>query len=76
MKKLFLVVLMIFLLGILSDSVEARIVKVKGYYKPSSGTYIQSHYKTSPNKSKFDNWNTKGNINPMTGKKGTVNPFK
>lgn len=49
--------------------------KVKGYTK-KNGTYVAPHYKSTPNKSKFDNYSTKGNINPYTGKKGTVNPFK
>lgn len=49
--------------------------KVKGYTK-KNGTYVVPHYKSTPNKSKFDNYSTKGNINPYTGKKGSVNPFK
>ena len=57
-------------------TVEAKTVKVKSYYKPSTGTYINSHYKTSPNKSKIDNFSTKNNYNPYTGKKGTVNLYK
>jgi len=34
------------------------------------------HYRTSPNKSRLDNWSTKGNINPSTGRRGTVDPWK
>ena len=49
--------------------------KVKGYTK-KNGTYVAPHYKSSPNKSKLDNFSTKGNVNPYTGKKGTVNPYK
>jgi len=77
MKKL-LATILISLALILSTSsfVEARTVRVKGYYKPSTGTYVQPHYKTSPNRSKWDNYSTKGNINPYTGKRGTVNPWK
>lgn len=56
------------------ESVDAA-QRVKGYTK-KNGTYVAPHYKSSPNKSKFDNYSTKGNINPFTGKKGTVNPFK
>lgn len=55
-------------------SVEA-LKRVKGY-TTKRGTYVAPHYKSSPNKSKLDNYSTKGNINPFTGKKGTVNPFK
>ena len=38
------------------------------------GTSVQSHRRTNPNRSKSDNWSTKGNVNPHTGKKGTKNP--
>ncbi len=62
--------------ALLVSSVEAKTVKVKSYYKPSTGKYIDSYYKTSPNKTKADNYSTKYNYNPYTGKKGTVNPYK
>ena len=58
----------------LVPSVEA-LQRVKGFTK-KNGTYVPPHYKSSPNKSKFDNFSTKGNVNPFNGKKGTVNPFK
>lgn len=76
MKKLLIVLTL--LIGILSfsASADARTTRVRGYYKPSTGSYVAPHYKTTPNRSKFDNFSTKGNYNPYTGKKGTVNPFK
>ncbi len=52
---------------------EAKVVQVKGYVKKSTGTYVAPSFKTSPNKSKLDNYSTKGNTNPYTGKKGTKN---
>lgn len=57
-----------------APSAEA-LQRVKGY-TTKKGTYVAPHYKQSPNKSKFDNFSTKGNYNPYTGKKGTVNPYK
>lgn len=76
MKKLLLMLAL--LIGVLSfsASADARTTRVRGYYKPSTGSYVVPHYKTTPNRSKFDNFSTKGNYNPYTGKKGTVNPFK
>lgn len=50
--------------------------RVRGYYKPSTGTYVQPYYRSSPNRSTFDNWSTRGNYNPYTGKSGTQSPFK
>jgi hypothetical protein len=40
-------------------------------YTRKNGTHVQAHYRTSPNHTKSDNWSTKGNVNPYTGKKGT-----
>jgi hypothetical protein len=57
------------------NSANAK-TSVKGYIKPSTGHYVMPHYRTSPNSSRFDNWSTKGNINPYTGKKGSASPFK
>lgn len=76
MKKLLLVLALF--IGVLSFSVsaEARTTGVRGYYKPSTGKYVAPHYKTTPNRSKFDNYSTKGNYNPYSGKKGTVNPYR
>ena len=59
-----------------SASVEAKTISVKGYYKPSTGRYVAPSYRTSPNNYKFDNYSAKGNYNPYSGKKGTVNPYR
>ena len=76
MKK-YILVLMLFV-GLLSfsASAEAKTVRVKGYYKPSTGSYVSPSYRTSPNKYKIDNYSAKGNYNPYSGKKGTVNPYR
>ena len=46
---------------------------VNGYTK-QNGTYVEPHMQTNPNNTKNDNWSTQGNVNPYTGKAGTVNP--
>jgi hypothetical protein len=43
---------------------------VKGYTR-ADGTKVQGHYRTNPNSTRNDNYSTKGNINPHTGKAGT-----
>ncbi len=48
---------------------------VKGYTK-KDGTYVAPHFRTTPNDKKIDNYSSKGNVNPYTGKKGYVDPFK
>ena len=49
---------------------QAKDVHVKGYTK-KDGTYVAPYTRTSPNHTKSDNYSTKGNVNPYTGKEGT-----
>ena len=43
---------------------------VRSYVK-KNGTYIRQHHKTSPDHTQRNNYSTKGNVNPYTGKPGT-----
>lgn len=47
---------------------------VRGYTR-SDGTYVQPHYRSSPDGNVWNNYSTKGNVNPYTGKRGTVDPY-
>ncbi len=47
---------------------------VRGYTK-KDGTYVAPHRRSAPDKSKANNWSTKGNVNPYTGKDGTKDPL-
>ena len=38
-----------------------------------SGTYVAPSRATNPNGTRSDNYSTKGNVNPYTGKEGTKN---
>lgn len=58
--------------GTAGTSSQSR-VHVNGYTK-KDGTYVAPHDRTQANHSKSDNWSTKGNVNPDTGKKGTKDP--
>ncbi len=55
-------------------SAQKSDVFVNGYLK-NDGTYIQPHFRTTPNNSMFDNYSTKGNYNPYTGKPGWIDPY-
>ncbi len=44
--------------------------QVKGYTK-KDGTVVQPHQRTNGNKTETDNYSTKGNSNPYSGKKGS-----
>jgi hypothetical protein len=56
-----------------SHSFDGGSVRVRGYTK-KNGTYVAPHRRTRPNSTRGDNWSTKGNINPYTGKEGTKEP--
>jgi hypothetical protein len=66
--KLLLGLVMFFLSGISMAQVH-----IKGYTK-KDGTYVAPHERTAPDSTKNNNYSTKGNINPYTGKAGTVDP--
>lgn len=71
MRKIICVNLLMLFLGI--GYAYARDVRVGGYIR-KNGTYVQPHIRTTPNSSYFDNYSTKGNVNPYTGQTGHVNP--
>ena len=76
MKKLIAGFALALFLFVSAGSAEAKTVRVNGYYKPSTGHYVAPYYKTSPNKTKLDNYSTRGNYNPYTGKTGTKNIYR
>lgn len=45
---------------------------VRGYTR-KDGTYVQPHYRSSPDGNPYNNWSTRGNVNPYTGEPGTRN---
>ena len=45
-------------------------------YTKKDGTHVDSHRATDPDKSKRNNYSSKGNVNPNTGKAGTKDPDK
>ena len=48
-------------------------VPVRGHYR-SDGTYVPGHWRSDPNSTTLDNWSTRGNVNPYTGKPGYKSP--
>jgi hypothetical protein len=48
---------------------------VHGYTK-KDGTYVAPYQRTAPNGTQRDNWSSKPNVNPYTGKEGTKEPQK
>lgn len=57
-----------------SASSRSGDVAVRGHLR-SNGTYVAPHYRSAPDGTKSNNWSTLGNVNPYTGKSGTVDQF-
>lgn len=70
--RMFLVVAVLISFG--ASISEAKTVRVRDSFT-KTGKYRPVHERTSPNKTKADNWSTKGNVNPNTGKMGTRNSW-
>lgn len=68
MRKLILIIVSI----IITHNLYSQ-VRVSGYYR-KNGTYVQPHYRSSPNSNPYDNYSYPGNTNPYTGKTSTGNP--
>ncbi|WP_158301111.1 hypothetical protein [Janthinobacterium sp. BJB426] len=62
----YLAISMVFFTGIASAQVH-----VNGYTK-KDGTYVAPHQRTAPDSTISNNYSTQGNVNPYTGKAGTV----
>lgn len=60
----------ILLLLILTSFNAQAASRVRGHTR-SNGTYVPPHYRSAPDGSKHNNWSTRGNVNPHTGKAGT-----
>jgi hypothetical protein len=43
---------------------------VQGYER-KNGTYVEPYHRTTPDTTQKNNYETKGNVNPYTGKEGT-----
>jgi hypothetical protein len=46
-------------------------VWVRGYVR-SNGTYVRPHYRSNPDGNFWNNWSTYPNVNPYTGRTGTL----
>lgn len=69
MKKI-LLALVVLLMG---SQIAMADEYVSGYYR-KDGTHVDGYYRSDANDTKYDNYSTKGNINPYTGAEGTKNP--
>ena len=69
MKKILVFIILLFFIPTLAFGGYVR-----GHFR-SNGTYVRGYHRTNRNHIKLDNYSTKGNINPYTGKKGYKRPY-
>ena len=72
MKRFVFYILLLFSFYAIAQT-NRKEVYVKPYTK-SDGTQVQGHYRTAPNSTNIDNFSTKPNTNPHTGKPGYIEP--
>lgn len=70
MKKIALIAM-----AMLSVSAYAQDHYRNGYVN-KNGTYVAPSYATNPNNTRTDNYSSQGNVNPYTGRVGTVDPYR
>ncbi len=68
--KKVIVFLLLVVIGLSISNFSEAATRVRGYYR-KDGTYVAPHYRSDPDGSFYNNWSTKGNINPYTGEEGT-----
>lgn len=73
MKPLIILALITFCLAPITSHAQ---VQWRNGYTHSNGKYVQGHYQTRSDGNRWNNYSTKGNINPFTGQKGTVAPYR
>jgi opacity protein-like surface antigen len=66
-------ILALLVLTVMASAAAAQ-VHVRGYTR-RDGTYVQPHYRSSPDGNPSNNWSTRGNVNPYTGQYGTHQPL-
>jgi hypothetical protein len=68
-KSIIFAVALLVLISFLTVSL-AEAGRVRAYYR-KNGTYVQPHYRTSPDRNPYNNFSFPGNYNPN---KGTITP--
>jgi hypothetical protein len=74
MKKIPLIIaLLVSIISFATAQANKNEIYVQGYSK-SNGTHVEGHWRTAPNNTINDNYGTYPNVNPHTGKVGTIRP--
>lgn len=76
MKMIIIIISAIFVFPVIADA-----ERVGGHWRDTDrdglkDTYIQPYYRSDRNNTTIDNYSTRGNTNPYTGERGTIDPYK
>lgn len=63
------------LLPTVTDAYAQGSTQRRGYVT-RNGVHVPPSRQTRPDASKLNNWSTRGNVNPSTGRPGTVDPAR
>lgn len=74
MRNILALSLLVLILFATSVAAFGGDVYVRGYTR-SDGTYVAPHWRSAPDGNPWNNYSTKGNVNPYTGREGTRDPF-
>src|SRR5207253_2429586 len=69
MKKLLLAIILICAAPVFC---HAQGIHYVNGYVTRAGVYVPGHWETNANGNFYDNWSTRGNYNPYTGKPGWI----
>ena len=69
-KKTYMKAIITAIIAAIGISTVSADVYVNSYTK-KNGSFVQGHYRSNPDGNFYNNWSTKGNVNPYTGSIGT-----
>lgn len=69
-----LVITLSAVVALASPLAAQRTHTVRGHVR-ADGTYVAPHVRTNPDASRTNNWSSSPNVNPYTGRTGTVDPY-
>ena len=61
---------------LLGGEVSAQGTTYQPGYMRRDGTYVAPHYRSAPDGNRYNNWSSQPNVNPYTGQRGTVDPYR
>jgi hypothetical protein len=71
-----LAIVISFTLAVMATPAFAQSTQYVPGYLRADGTYVQGYYRTVPDSNPYNNYSTRGNVNPYTGQPGYRSPYQ